>query len=145
MNTHIIPAFTIVTAIGAIAIAIIYIMLSSLVQEPDRQKLSAIIVAGAGAAYLSSGLGPWEFVFCTVMALLAFKGLSNYYFIGIGWLLHTAWDIVHHLYADPIVPFSPSSSARCAVCDTVLALWFFYKAPSVFDLLGNRNAVKTKA
>lgn len=145
MNPHMIPAFTVVTAIGAIAIAIMYIMLSSLVQEPDRQKLSAIIVAGAGAAYLSSGLGAWEFVFCTVMTFIAFKGLTNYYFIGIAWLLHTAWDIVHHLYADPIVPFSPSSSAGCAVCDTVLAVWFFFKAPSVFDLPHKRKIVEIKA
>ena len=145
MNTHIIPAFTVVTAIGAIAIAIVYIMLSSLVHESGRQKISAIILAGAGAAYLSSGLGPWEFMFCTVMSFIAFKGLSNYYFTGIGWLLHTVWDIVHHLYADPIVPFSPSSSAGCAVCDTVLALWFFYKAPSVFDLFRKRKFDKAKA
>lgn len=139
MNTHIIPAFTILNAAGAIVIAAVYILLSSLLKEPDRQKLSAIILAGAGAAYLSSGLGLLEFVFCTVMAFISFKRLTNYYFIGIGWLLHTSWDIVHHLYANPIVPFAPSSSAACAVCDAVLALWFFFKAPSVFYLVASKK------
>ncbi len=145
MDTHIIPAFTILNAAGAIVIAAVYILLSSLLKEPDRQKLSAIILAGAGAAYLSSGLGLLEFVFCTVMAFISFKGLANYYFIGIGWLLHTSWDIVHHLYADTIVPSAPSSSAACAVCDTVLALWFFCKAPSAFTFFQTRKTMAIKA
>ena len=133
MNPHSIPEFTLLNALAAAGIALLYSTLSSLVKEPHRQKLSAIIVAGAGAAYLSSGLGEWEFAFCTVMTFVAFKGLTHYSFIGIGWLLHTGWDVVHHLYADPIVPFSPASSAVCAVCDAILALWFFYQAPSVVD------------
>lgn len=133
METHISPSFTLIQAFGAVGIALVYILLSSLVKEPNRQKLSAIIVAGAGAAYLSGGLGLWEFLFCTLMTFIAFKGLTHYYFIGIAWLLHTGWDIVHHLYANPIVPFSASSSAGCAVCDAVLAIWFFARAPSVVD------------
>jgi hypothetical protein len=132
MNTHEIPEFTLINAFAAIGIALVYITLSSLVKEPDRQKLNAIIVAGAGAAYLSSGLGAWEFAFCTLVTFVAYRGLTNYSFIGVAWLLHTAWDIVHHLYADPIVPFSPASSAGCAICDAVLALWFFGGAPSIF-------------
>ena len=67
------------------------------------------------------------------MIFLAYKGLNSYTYIGIGWLCHTAWDIVHHLYANPIVSLSPSSSAGCAVCDAILAIWFFYEAPTVFD------------
>jgi hypothetical protein len=132
VTTHPVPDFTPLTAIAAAGIALLYIVLSSLVSEPHRQQLSAIIVAGAGAAYLSSGLGPWEFVFCTLMTYLAYRGLTHYHFIGIAWLLHTGWDVVHHLYAEPILPFSPSSSAGCAVCDSLLAAWFFLKAPSVF-------------
>lgn len=66
MPAHIVPEFTSVQALGATAIACVYIVLSSLVREPERQKVSAIIVAGACAAYLSGGLGVWEFVFCTV-------------------------------------------------------------------------------
>jgi len=133
METHVIPGFTAVNGTGAVIAALLYIILSSLLKEPVRQKLSAIIVAGAGAAYLNGGFGGLEFAFCTLMTFIAFKGLTQYYFIGIGWLLHTCWDIMHHLYGNPIVPFAPSSSAGCAVCDTVLALWFFMKAPSVTD------------
>ncbi len=135
-TTHPVPEFTALTAAAAAGVALLYMVLSSLVREPFRQQLSAVIVAGAGAAYLSSGLGPWEFVFCTVMTYVAFRGLSNYHYIGIAWLLHTGWDIVHHLYAEPIVPFSPSSSAGCAVCDALLAGWFLLKAPSVLPKLG---------
>jgi hypothetical protein len=143
MDTHIVPEFTLLEAVAAIAIAGVYIVLSSLVTEPNRQKLSAIIVAGAGAAYLSGGLGPWEFVYCTVATYIAFKGLTRYYFIGIAWLMHASWDLVHHLYAHPIVPFSPSSSAGCAVCDPVLAIWLFLGAPSVFDLFRKSNTLKS--
>lgn len=142
MDTHIIPEFTLLHAFGAIAVALIYIVLSSLVKEPERQKLSAIIVSGAGAAYLSGGLGAWEFVFCSGITFIAFKGLKQYYLIGIAWLLHTGWDIAHHLYANPIVPFSPSSSAGCAVCDIVLAIWFFFKAPSIFDIFRKAKPVE---
>ncbi len=143
MDTHIIPDFTIINALAAVVIAFVYLTLSSFVKEPNRQKLSAIIVAGAGAVYWSGGLGVWEFIFGTVMLFIAFKGLTHYYFIGIGWMLHTLWDVIHHLFANPIVEFSPSSSAGCAVCDTILALWFFFNAPSVFELFKKLKSTTT--
>jgi len=88
MDTHAISEFSAIHAITAVAIAIIYILLSSLVKEPERQKPSAIILAGAGAAYLNGGLGGWEFPFCAFMTFMAYKGLTHYSFIGIGcnWL-----------------------------------------------------------
>ena len=132
MQIHITPPFEIVQAVGAIIIAFSYISLSSLVKEPERKKLSAIILGGAGAAYLSSGFGGWEFAFCTLMTFIAYKGLKHYYLIGIGWLLHTSWDIAHHLYANPIVVMAPSSSLGCAICDPIMAIWFFMGAPDVF-------------
>jgi hypothetical protein len=135
MNTHIIPDFGLLNAFAAVIIAGVYITISSLAAEPNRQKISAVIIAGAGAVYWSGGLGIAEYLFSTAMLFMAFKGLTNYKYIGFAWLMHTTWDILHHLYANPIVPFSASSSAGCAVCDSVLALWFFYNAPSVFDLL----------
>jgi hypothetical protein len=55
-----------------------------------------------------------------------------YRFIGIGWLLHTAWDTVHHLYGTPIVPFVLLSSFGCAICDLALALWYFQGALAIF-------------
>lgn len=131
-----IPAggFSAVNIIGAAVIGCVYISLSSIIKEPTRQKVSAILVAGAGSVYWNAGLGIWEYLFATVMLVLAFKGLSRYYFIGIGWLLHTCWDVMHHLYGTPIIPLAPTSSAGCAVCDAVMAAWFFAGAPNIFAL-----------
>jgi hypothetical protein len=142
MLSHIPVPFTLLNAAGAAGIGVAYILLSSLIPEPSRQKFNAIMIGGAGAAYLNGGLGPWEFMFCTLMTFIAFKGLSNYTYIGIGWLLHSCWDIVHHLYGNPIVPFSPASSAGCAVCDAIMAIWFFYKAPSWVDIFRSKSALK---
>ena len=118
---------------AAIVVALVFILVASLAKEPVRQKFNAIFVAGAGAAYLSGGLGPWEFAFTTVATLVAYKGLASYRFIGLAWMLHVGWDIVHHFYGNPIVSFAPTSSGQCAVCDTLIAFWFFAGAPSVYE------------
>ena len=145
MNTHIVPEFGLINAFGAILIAFIYIAIFSLVAEPNRQKINAIIIAGAGSVYWAGGLGIAEYLFATLMLFVAFKGLSKYYFVGIGWLLHTSWDVFHHLYGSPIVPFSPSSSAGCAVCDSILAIWFFYNAPSIYGFLNRKTTLGNAA
>jgi hypothetical protein len=145
MDSHLLPEFTALNALAAVGIALVFIALSSLLKEPDRQQLMAVILGGAGAAYLNSGLGGWEFAFCALLTFIAYKGLRQYYFIGIGWLLHTVWDVLHHLYASPIVSFSPSSSAGCALCDALLALWFFLGAPSVYDWFRRRKTVRLNA
>ncbi|GAB3503443.1 DUF6010 family protein [Emticicia fontis] len=125
--------FTLITALAAILIAGLYITLFSLVKEPNRQIINALIIAGAGATYWSSGLGFYEFPLGVIMIYLAFKGLKDYKFLALGWLVHTVYDILHHLYGNTIVPMSPSSSAGCAICDPILALWLCMGAPSVFD------------
>ena len=116
------------------AIGILYALLTSLFREPNRQNFNAIMIAGAGAAYLNGGLGVWEFAFAAVVTVLAYHGLKSYRWIGIGWVLHTLWDVTHHLFGTPIVPFVPSSSAGCAICDIVIALWCFAGAPSPSEL-----------
>ena len=128
------------TVLAAIVIAMIFVSLMSLLKEPHRQKINAIILAGAGGVYWSGGLGAWEFAFGTLLLWVAFKGLNNYTFIGIGWLLHTVWDIVHHFFGDPIVFLEPSSSAGCAMCDPIIAIWFFLGAPDIFNLFRKSNA-----
>jgi len=128
--------------ITPVAVALVWITLTSLVKEPMRRSLMAIIVAGAGSAYISGGgMGAWEFVFTTVMAVCSYRGLASYRFIGIAWLLHTAWDIVHHLTGHPIIPFYATSSLGCAICDPVIALWCFAGAPSVTDWFRKRTPV----
>jgi hypothetical protein len=120
--------------IAPVVVALVYILLCSLLSEPNRRHFNAIMIAGAGAAYLGGGLGPWEFVFTAVVTYCAYRGLQSYTFIGIGWLLHTAWDVMHHLYGNPIIPFVPTSSFGCAICDPVIALWCFAGGPSPYDL-----------
>ncbi|ATB41360.1 hypothetical protein CYFUS_006825 [Cystobacter fuscus] len=116
-------------------IGLLYICLCSLLREPARQKFKAVMIAGAGAAYLSGGFGVWEFAFATIITYCAYRGLEDYRFIGAGWLLHTCWDFAHYLYGNPIIPFDATSSFGCALCDPVIALWCFAGAPSVFELL----------
>ena len=112
-------------------VGLVFVALAGLLPEPVRQRGMAVFVAGAGAVYLSSGaLGGAEFLFCSVMTVLAYRGLVSYRAIGAAWLLHTGWDIAHHLAGSPILWFAPSSSAQCAICDVVLAGWFFLGAPS---------------
>jgi len=132
MTIQIRPELTLLNILAPLIVALIFIAACSLLKEPGRRQFSAIMIAGAGAAYLNGGLLGWEFAFCTVMTYLAYRGLNNYRYIAVGWLLHTVWDVVHHLYGNPIVPFVPLSSAGCAICDMALALWYFRGAPSIF-------------
>ena len=69
----------------------------------------------------------------------AYRRLRSYNWIGVGWLLHTGWDVLHHLYGNPIVPFVADSSFGCAICDPVIALWCFADAPPLYDLLRTRK------
>ncbi|MFF0106748.1 DUF6010 family protein [Streptomyces hirsutus] len=126
--------------VAPVAIGVLYALLMSFVREPHRRRLNAVMLAGAGAAYLSGGgLGGWEFAFTALIAYVAFRGLDSWTFIGIGWLLHTAWDVVHHLKGNPIVPFAPTSSLGCAICDPVIALWCLRGGPSLIDLVRRRR------
>ncbi|MFJ8035078.1 DUF6010 family protein [Streptomyces sp. NPDC096032] len=110
--------------LAPVLIGLFYVVLMSLVPEPHRRRLNAVMVAGAGAAYLGGGgLGGWEFAFTAVATWVAYRGLDSWTFVGVGWLLHTAWDVVHHLKGHPIVPFAHDSSFGCALCDPVIALW----------------------
>lgn len=131
MTFQVRPDITVANIIGPLVVALVFIAACSLLKEPTRRSFSAIMIAGAGAAYLNGGLLGWEFAFCSLMTWIAYKGLANYRFIALGWLLHTMWDVVHHLYGNSIVPFAPLSSFGCAICDTALAAWYFAGAPSI--------------
>ena len=122
----------VVGVIAPIVVALIFIAATSAFKEPQRRNFMAIMIAGAGAAYLNGGFGVWEFAFTAVVTFFAYKGLASYRFIGGGWLLHTGWDVLHHLYGNPIVPFVATSSLGCAICDPVIAAWCFAGAPSVW-------------
>jgi Family of unknown function (DUF6010) len=143
MNEHVVPELQWIDWLAPIAPALIFVVIMSLVAEPSRQRFNAIFVAGAGAAYLSGGLGIWEFVFTSIATLVAYKGLSSYRYIGIAWLMHSCWDAMHHLYGNPIIVFSPTSSAGCAVADAIIAIWFLLGAPSVTESLRRKPTTAT--
>jgi hypothetical protein len=131
MNAHHAPPLAALDLIAPVLFAAVFIVVMSIVRERARQRFNAVLVGGAGAAYLSSGFGVWEFAFCAVITALAYLGLRAYAFIGAAWLLHTGWDALHHFYGDAIVVMVPASSAGCAVMDALIAVWFLAGAPSV--------------
>jgi hypothetical protein len=128
------------TIMAPILIGLAYVALMSLVPEPTRRTLNAIIVAGAGAAYLSSGaLGPGELLFTAAITFCAYQGLTSYRWIGVAWLLHTVLDVIHTLLGRPILPFAPHSSFGCAICDPVIAVWCLAGGPSIRRLRRHRH------
>jgi hypothetical protein len=128
-----------VDVVAPVVVATLFIVATSAFKEPQRRNFNAIMIAGAGAAYLNGGLGIWEFAFTAVVTYCAFRGLNSYGCIGLGWLLHTGWDVMHHWYGNPIVPFVPTSSLGCAICDPIIAAWCFAGAPSVYGLVTKRK------
>ncbi|HEX2486862.1 MAG TPA: DUF6010 family protein, partial [Myxococcota bacterium] len=121
-------------AVGPALGALVFVVAMSFVREPARRELNAIVVAGAGSAYLNGGLGLLEFAFIAVATTLAYLGLRSYRYIGLAWLLHAGWDVVHHFYGQPIWPWMPTSSFGCMVFDSLIAAWFLAGAPSVIRL-----------
>jgi len=144
MQIHARPEIHAMDLVAPVLVALLYICACSFFREPNRRNFNAIMIAGAGAAYLNGGLGVWEFVFTAIVTYFAFEGLRSYRFIGIGWLFHTGWDVIHHLYGNPIVPFASKSSLGCAICDPVIAMWCFLGAPSVFDLFRKNSLVGSR-
>lgn len=138
MNGQIVPDFTLANLILALILFPIFVTIMSILKEPYRQKVNAGLIAVAGGAYINAGLMPFDQMFNVLLVFIAYKGLQNYKFIALGWILHTCWDIVHHFYGNPIDPSVPESTNVCAFFDVLLATWFFFNAPSIFDF------VKTK-
>ena len=110
--------------------ALLFVAAMSFVAEPTRRTLNAIILAGASGVYLSGGFGPWELIYPVIGTVIGFRALQSYRWIGVGWLIHAAWDIAHHLWGNPIWPFMPSSAFGCMVFDSLIAVWFLAAAPS---------------
>ena len=132
------------TVVAPVLVGLVYVALASLLPEPARQRVNALMLAGAGAAYISGGgLGLWELAFTTVVTVCAYRGSTNYTWLGVGWLLHTVWDVVHHLRGTPIIPELAHSSFGCAICDPVIAVWLFLGAPSVYGRAPARTGDRT--
>jgi len=128
-------------ALGAVA----FVALMSLVKEPVRLRLNAILVAGASGVYLSGGFGPWELVYPALLMPIVYAALGSYRYVAIAWLMHSAWDVVHHLWGNPIWPFMATSSFGCMIFDTLIAVWFLAGAPSVFAAFSSGSAPRLHA
>lgn len=123
-----------------VVIAVLFIFAASLLREPARRRYMAVFVGGAGAAYINGGFGGVEFAFVAVASYVAYRGLESHRFIGVAWLMHTVWDIAHHLYGNPIIHTQPTSSAGCAITDALIAVWFLLGAPSAYRLFRGGSA-----
>ncbi|QRO02572.1 hypothetical protein JRI60_18325 [Archangium violaceum] len=121
-------------SVGPAIGAVIFVLIMSQVREPARQRINAFLAAGATGVYLSGGFGPWELLFPVLALPVAYLGLRSYRFIGIAWLLHSCWDVAHHLWGNPIWPFMPTSSYGCLIFDALIASWFLAGAPSFLAL-----------
>jgi len=119
--------------VGPAVGAVVFVLLMSLVREPARRRFNAVFVAGAGGVYLSGGFGVWELLYPAIATPLAYLGLDSYRFIALAWLMHSAWDVVHHVWGNPIWPFMPTSSFGCMIFDMVIAIWFLAGAPSMLS------------
>jgi len=125
---------------GPVIGALVFIFLMSLLSEPRRRTFNAVFVAGAMGAYISGGLGLWELPFAAIGSVVAYLGLRSYRFVGVAWLMHSAWDLVHHFFGNPLWPFLETSSFGCCIVDAIIAGWFLAGAPSVVDALRARVA-----
>ena len=129
---HELPDIHAMNVIGPLLAAVVFVAAMSLVREPARQNLNAILVAGSTLAYLGGGFGAWELIYPAVATPVAYFALRSYRLVGVGWLMHAAWDIVHHLYGNPIWSFMPTSSFGCLLFDSAIAVWFLAGARSIF-------------
>lgn len=125
------PPLVIMDYIGPVIGAGVFIVIMARVREPARQTVSAMLTAGLTGVYLSGGgFGLWELVFPAVALPLAYRGLRSYAAIAVVWWMHSGWDILHHLWGNPIWPFMPTSSFGCMIFDAVIGCWFVAGAPS---------------
>jgi hypothetical protein len=119
--------------------AAVFVLIMSLLREPTRRNYNAVFAAGASGVYLSGGLGAWELLFTAVAGgVVAYLGLRSHRFIGLFWLMHASWDLLHHFYGNPIWAFMPTSSFGCTVFDSLIAIWFLAGAPAIPRVLLNR-------
>ena len=127
------PPLFLMDYVGPVVGAVVFVLIMSIVREPTRRTLNALVVAGACGVYLNGGFGPWELAFPLIAMPVAYRGLSSHRYIGVAWLMHAAWDLPHHIWGNPIWPFMPTSSFGCFVFDTLIAIWFLAGAPTLIS------------
>src|SRR2546428_8414354 len=93
--------------IGPALGALLFVAVMSLVAEPTRRTLNAIILAGASGVYLSGGFGLWELIYPVIGVAIGFRALRSYRWIGVGWVVSPGRAIAHHQLVNPIWPSMP--------------------------------------
>lgn len=129
------PEFELINFVPPTIAAVVFILIMSALKEPIRQNFNAVGAAGFATLYANGGFGMWEAVYMTIAVFPAYFGLKSYRWIGVAWLMHSGWDLAHHLYGNTLFHWAPSSSFGCFVMDALVAIWFFAGAPSVYDLV----------
>jgi hypothetical protein len=129
------PLLHTVDFVGPVVSAVVFVLLMSMVKEPARLRLSAVFAAGACGVYLSGGFGVWELLYPAITFPVIYRALRSHRFVGLAWLMHAGWDVLHHLYGNAIWPFMPTSSFGCLIFDSLIAVWFLAGAPT---LVGRR-------
>src|SRR4030095_6773616 len=89
--------------------ALLFVAVMSLVAEPNRRTLNAIILAGASGVYLSGGFGLWELIYPVIGTVIGFRALTSYRWLGVGWLVHAVWGIGPHQWGNPLWVFMSTS------------------------------------
>ncbi|HKC54575.1 MAG TPA: DUF6010 family protein, partial [Vicinamibacterales bacterium] len=59
---HTVP-LAVMDYVGPAVGALVFVAVMSLVAEPTRRTLNAVILAGASGVYLSGGFGRWELIY----------------------------------------------------------------------------------
>jgi hypothetical protein len=108
--------------------AVLVILLMSRIREPVLHRIHVLLLAGFSTAYLGGGLGPWELIYLPPATYVAYKAMSSYRFVALGWFMHPVWDMVHHFYGNPLWPWMPTSSIGCAIFDPIIGIWAFFYA-----------------
>src|SRR5262249_53412746 len=125
-----IESMPLMDVVGPASGACMFVLGMSLVREPMRRTLNAVIVAGASGVYLSGGFGVWGLGYPLLVTPVVYRALQSHRCIAVAWLMHAAWDLAHHIWGNPIWPFMRTSSFGCFVFDSLIALWFLAGAPA---------------
>ncbi len=128
VSTH----FSFLLVVQNLGLAALFVAVVGLLKEPTRQRAMAIMVGMAGGLFATPPFAEAGFLVGAVIAACGYFGLKSYPFIGLGWLLHAAWDTFRYSQDAGLVGQPPHASLGCAVFDPMIALWFFLGAPSVW-------------
>src|SRR5262249_26328628 len=117
-------SMTITDVLGPAIGACVFVLVMSLVSEPTRRTLNAGTVPGASGVHLRGGIRIWHLGDSVLVTPMVHRALKSFRYIGIAWLMHAVWDLLPHLWGNPIWPFMRTSSFGCFVFDSLIAVWF---------------------